>query len=111
MRSGLSCGTTDHPIEPTLHHVVTSGTQPLSVVIEIVGNPKKPFQTVAAPKPSGAWEQPLPPLEAGKAVAIPFAPRLEEMTSVEHRSLLKVESDLGTIHWLPVTSRREDLEE
>lgn len=101
----------DHPIAPTLKHVVAAGkTSPLAMVIEVVGDRAQPFKSVAVPKPSGSWEQALPPLEAREAIAVPFAPRSERMTEATHRSLLKIETDLGTVHWLPVTSSREDLE-
>lgn len=103
---------TDHPVTPTLEQIVPAGkTQPLSVVMEVVGDPAKPFRNVAIAKPGGNWVQVLPPVEAGKAVAVPFAPRLEEMTEYEQRSVLKIVSDLGTVHWVPVHSQREDLKE
>jgi hypothetical protein len=101
---------TDHPIAARIEHVV-SGTNgvPLSIVIQAVGDPALPVRLVATPLPNGGWSQALPPLEAGRAVRVPFEARQEHLQAVLQASLLKVSSDLGTEVWIPVVSLREDL--
>lgn len=103
---------TGHPITPTLAHVVSSGDPvPLSVVIQSVGDPAQPVKDVAIPFPDGDWTQPLPTIETGIAMRVPFAVRSEDMTSAAQSSLIKVTTDLGTVDWIPVMGLRDDLEE
>ena len=103
---------TDHPVVPTLEHVASSDDAvPLAILIQAVGDPEDPVRDVAAALPDGAWTQPLPPLEAGASVRVPFAVRLEDMTSGLQTSLLKVSTEMGTEAWIPVIGLRDDLEE
>ena len=76
---------------------------------------KVAFQTVAAPvmtmaarMPAGAWEQPLPPMEAGGALAMPFECRTPEMVRARQGSLLQITTDIGTETWVPVLGTRDD---
>lgn len=102
---------TSHPLTPQLELVATSGPPvPMSVIIKAVGG-KTLTETLTAAKPAAAWTQPLPALEAGAAVRLPFEARLEAMTQAYQTSLLKVSTDLGTVNWLPVVALRKDLEE
>lgn len=102
---------TPHPLTPRLEHVATAGPPvPMSVIIRVVGG-KSLTETVTAAKAAAAWSQPLPALEAGAAMRLPFEARLEAMTQAYQTSLLKVSTDLGTVNWLPVVALRKDLEE
>ena len=102
---------TGHPVTPTLEHVVNgSNAVPLSMVIQVVGNPAEPVSDVPAPMPDGAWTQPLPPLEAGWAIRVPLKLRSEAMKARVQSSLLRVSTDMGTGNWVPVIGVRDDLE-
>lgn len=102
---------TDHPLTPTLEHIVSGPNPvPLSLVIQAVGTPVGPVQSVSVPQPPQNWSQTLPPLEAGAALRVPLAARREDMGSFRHSSLLKVSTDLGTEVWIPVLGIREDLQ-
>lgn len=101
---------TDHPITPTVEHVVTgSNPVPLAIAVQVVGDPTAPVKSVAVPKPDGAWTQLLPPLEARASIKVPFQARSADMQSAVQASVLKVSSDLGTEVWVPVFGIREDL--
>ncbi len=103
---------TDHPISPTVEHVPSGySSVPLSIVVQAVGEPSSPIQSVAVPRPAGTWTQPLPPLEAGRAIRVPLQVRLQDATAFTQSSLLKISTDLGTEVWLPVFGVREDLEQ
>jgi hypothetical protein len=103
---------TDHPLIPTLEHAPSgTNTVPLSIVIQMVGDPAASVRSVAAPQPDGPWEQPLPPLEAGQSVRVPLELRLQDMRAATQSSLLKISTDMGTETWIPVIGVRKDLEE
>ncbi len=100
----------DHPITPTIEHVHTKAEPiPLSIVIDLVGDPSDPIRRVAAPQPTDAWRLPLPPLSAGRAIGVPLEARLEEMNSVLHSSLLKITTDMGTETYVQMIALRDDL--
>ncbi len=99
-----------HPLSPTMAHVAGDAAPlPLSILIRTYGDPAAPVKPVAARMPAGAWEQDLPPLEIGGAIAIPFECRSAELLRPRQGSLLKITTDLGTETWLPVTGTRDDL--
>ncbi|WP_372806042.1 hypothetical protein [Pontiella sp.] len=99
---------TVHPLEAKMVHVVGNGNGlPLAIVIEIIGE-EVGMESLKIPMTNGAWNIALPPLEAGGAVRIPLALRMEAMTQAEGQALLCIETDLGTQTWLPVTGYRED---
>jgi hypothetical protein len=122
VRSGLVLGSggdvltlrnqTDHPVTPTVEHVPSGGSGvPLSITIQVVGAADAPVRSVAAPKPEGAWAQPLPALEAGAALRMPFEVRVEDVRSPVQSSLLRISTELGTETWIPVATTRPDLED
>lgn len=103
---------TDQPVTPTLEHVASGENPvPMSLVIQMVGDPAASVKYVSTPQPDGSWTQPLPPLEAGTAIRVPLEVRLKDMRVAVHSSLLKITTDLGTQHWIPVIGHRQDLEE
>lgn len=119
-RSGLILGAsgsrivlrneTPHPLTPEVHHLAGDGPAlPLSIMIRTVGDPASPIRSVPAEMPAGPWQQPLPPLETGGAVAVPFECRGGAMSRPRQTSLLKVTTDLGTETWIPVIGIRGDL--
>lgn len=103
---------TRHPVAPTLELIAGADEAvPLSLVIQAVGDGENLVRRVAAPLPSGPWVQELPALDAGRAVRVPFEVRREAMGARRQTSVLKISTDMGTEHWLPVISVRDDLEE
>ena len=103
---------TGNPLTPTVEHVVSGGTPvPLSIVVQAVGDSNAPVKSVSLAQPSGAWTQPLPPLEGGGAWRVPLEARVQELTSAIQGSLLKITTDLGTEQWIPVIGVRKDVED
>lgn len=99
-----------HPLTATVHHVAGDTLPlPLSIIVRSYGNPAAPVQTVEARRPAGAWEQALPPLEIGAALAIPLECRSAELLRPRQGSLLKITTDLGTETWIPLSGFRDDL--
>jgi hypothetical protein len=104
---------TDHPVTPTIEHIADGEkTVPLSVVLlglndERYGPRLPPTSAVYASKPDAGWTQDLPPIEAGRGFKVPFVVRREAMTKARQSSLLKITTDLGTEHWIPVTGIRK----
>ena len=118
-RSGLLLGrgadqmifrnTCPHPLSPLIQQVPGNDSAlPLSFVVKTYGNAEKPVDMVPVRMPAGAWEQALPPLEAGTAIAVPMECRGAEMLKSKQGSLLKVTTDLGTEAWVPVNGFRDD---
>lgn len=98
-----------HPLTPTIEHVAGDAAPlPLSILVKTYGDPQAPVKSVAANKPAAAWQQPMPPLEVGGAIALPFECRSSELLRPVQGSLLKITTDLGTETWVPVTGRRGD---
>lgn len=99
-----------HPLAPTLQHVPGDASPlPLSILIKTYGDPAAPVKSVPANLPAAAWQQALPALEIGGAIAIPFECRGGELLRPLQGSLLKITTDLGTETWVPVSGRRDDL--
>ncbi len=102
---------TDHPVTPSLQHVtVDSLPVPLSINVRLTGDLSRPLKTGSSEKPAGPWTQAMPPLESGARIGIPFTARTAEMTAAQQGSLLKITTDMGTELWVPVISRRPDLD-
>jgi hypothetical protein len=103
---------TDHPVTPTVEHVpIGTNSIPLSIVIRSFGDKSGPVQTIAVPKPDGAWTQDLPVIEAGGSLQVPLEARLQDVGSAVQNSLLRVVTDMGTQVWVPVIGVRKDLED
>ncbi len=102
----------NYPVTPFLEHVAEGADAvPLSIVIRVVASGRTPVRSVSAGKAAGHWTQTVPTLEAGGALRVPLELRVEDMTTFESRSLLRISTDLGTEVWIPVVGIREDLEE
>ena len=98
-----------HPLTATVRHLPGDDAPlPLSVLIQVYGNVAAPVMTMATRMPAGAWEQPLPPMEAGGALAMPFECRTPEMVRARQGSLLQITTDIGTETWVPVLGTRDD---
>lgn len=103
---------TPNPITPTVHHLVGSGPPvPLSIVVQGTSTTNTQVSSLSVAQPNGAWTQPLPTLEGGGAWRLPLEARAQDLTEVIQGSFLKITTDLGTEHWLPVIGLRQDLEE
>ena len=101
-----------HPVAPTLEHVAGGGPAvPLSILVKSFGDPAAPIRSVPAEMPAGPWVQPVPALEAGASVAVPFESRGGQMSQPRQGSLLRITTDMGTVSWIPVTAFRDDLSE
>lgn len=100
---------TAHPVTPTLEHVASgSDAVPFMVVVQAMGALASPIQAMGVPQPVGNWSLPLPPIEAGAALAIPMEASADLMTLPVHKSLLKVATDVGTETWIPVIGLKSD---
>ena len=102
---------TEHPVTATLEHVGSTNSVPLAIVIQALADASEPIKYVETPLPDGAWTQPLPPLEARRAIRVPLTVRSVAMTTEFHSSLVKVTTDIGTEVWVPVIGNRKDLKE
>jgi hypothetical protein len=103
---------TPNPLTPTVQHVVGNGPPvPLSIVVQGTSATNTHVGSVSVARPNGDWTQPLPPLEGGAALRLPLEVRAQDLTAAIQGSLLKITTDLGTEHWLPVIGLRQDLEE
>jgi hypothetical protein len=99
----------DHPVTPTIRHVaLDTPPVPLSVVVQVVGDPDDPVREGLAGLNAGDV-QAMPLLEAGASIRVPLLARLSEMTELYHYSLLVITTDMGTIIRIPVYAIREDL--
>ncbi len=99
----------DHPVTPTIRHVALDlPPVPLSVVVQVVGDPADPVQEQAVPLNAGEV-QAMPALEAGESIRVPLIARLSEMNETYHYSLLEITTDVGTVIRIPVYAIREDL--
>lgn len=101
--------TCNHPLAPVIEQVPAKDGPPLplSFVVKTFGDASQTVSTNTAPMPTGAWEQALPPLEGGKAIAVPMQVRSSELLKSKQGSLLKVTTDLGTEAWVPVNGFRD----
>ncbi len=101
--------TLTHPLTPLVEQVQPKNgpALPLSFVVKTLGAAEKPVGTSPAAMPASAWQQDFPPLEGGKAIAVPMQVRSSELLKSKQGSLLKVTTDLGTEAWVPVNGFRD----
>ena len=106
--AGLEFGNASlHPLTFTLGLVVDDANEdiPLAVMVKTVAPEAEGFQglvDVPVEFPAGAWTQAFPEYGPGDGVLLPLALRKKEMSQGKHKGLLKVETDLGTLAWVPV---------
>jgi hypothetical protein len=99
-----------HPLATEVHHLAADGPAlPLSIMVRSFGDRAAPIRSLPAEMPAGPWRQPLPPMEKGGSMAVPFECRAAAMSRPRQTSLLKVTTDLGTETWVPVVGFRDDL--
>lgn len=100
---------TEHPIAFVVEHVVDPAQPvPLSVPIRALDEAAGGLRTLSVHFDAGYFKQDFPPLEAGEAVRLPLALRLQDAGPGERYSLLKVTTDMGTVTYVPVTASRDD---
>ena len=101
---------TGHPVAFAVEHVCDPGAPvPLSVAVEALDAADGGLRPLSVNLPAGDWRQELPPLEAGRAIRLPFALRLQDIAPGTRHSLIRVVSDMGTLATIPVTATRDDL--
>ena len=99
---------TDHPLDVSMRqHVPAGKTQPIDIAVRVIDDPYDSIKTEALKLESGGWAHDLKTLEAGQAIKVPFLRRVDEMLNNQHKSLLEFKTDLGTNHWIRVTTVRE----
>jgi hypothetical protein len=82
---------------------------PLSVSVEMLDEAAGGLRPLSIPLASGDWQQTFPPLEAGRALRLPFVLRLQDIEPGTRYSLIRVVSDMGTLTTIPITAARDDL--
>lgn len=101
---------TDHPISFAVEHVVDPALPiPLSAPVRALDEAAGGLRTLSVHFDGGYFKQDFPPLEAGEAIRLPLALRLQDAGPGERYSLLKVTTDMGTVAYIPVTAARDDL--
>lgn len=100
---------TDHPISFAVEHLVDPAQPiPLSTPVRALDEAAGGLRTVSVHFEAGYFKQDFPPLEAGAAIRLPLALRLQDAGPGERYSLLKITTDMGTVTYLPVTASRDD---
>jgi hypothetical protein len=100
----------DHPVAYAVEHVVDPALPiPISTPVYALDESDGRSQTLSFHFGAGYFKQDFPPLEAGQAIRLPLALRLQDAGPGERHSVLKVTTDLGTVTYIPVTATRDDL--
>lgn len=101
---------TDHPISFSMEHVTEPGAPiPISTPVRTLNEESGGLETLSVHFDAAHFQQNFPPLEAGEAIRLPLALRLQDAGPGERHSLLKVTTDMGTVTYIPVTASRDDL--
>ena len=113
LRAGLEFGNASKvPLTFTMSLVVDGDNAeiPLAAMIKAVAPDTAGFQAlvdVPVDFPAGAWTQAFPEYEPGDGVTLPLALRVKDTPPGKHAGLLKVETDVGTVTWIPVHATKE----
>ena len=98
---------TDHPLDVSMRQHVPSGKiQPIDLAVRVIDDLYDPIKTEPLDLGLGKWSYPIKMLEAREAIKVPFIRQADEMLENQHKSLLEFKTDLGTNHWIRVTSVR-----
>ncbi|MBP7010323.1 MAG: hypothetical protein KBC66_11045 [Kiritimatiellae bacterium] len=101
---------TDHPISWAVEHIADPARPiPISTPVLALDESDGRTQTLSVHFDAGYFKQDFPPLEAGQAIRLPLALRVQDAGPGERHSLLQVTTDLGTVTYIPVTASRDDL--
>jgi len=101
---------TDHPVAFFIEHLADPAFPiPISTPVTVLDEAADGLQSLSVHFEAGYFRQDFPPLEAGRAIRLPLALRLQDAGTGERYSLLKVTTELGTITYIPVTASRDDL--
>ncbi len=99
-----------HPITFTVAHVPGDHDDiPMAIEMQAYDEEAPGFRTVTYTFEQGGWVQPFPPLASGAGIRLPLRLHLSTEPVGRQFSLLRIESDLGTIVYVPVSALREEL--
>lgn len=99
-----------HPMTFSVEHVVDGNDDiPMAVEVPAYDEEAPGFRHVTYTFEEGGWTQPFPTLEAGQGVRLPLRLHLPAASPGRQFSLLRVESDLGTVVYVPVTAMRDEV--
>lgn len=95
-----------HPLTVTLEHIVAPGSEmPLALAVRTRDSEEaRSIRTMSFPLEPGGWSHTLPVFEAGEALRLPFEVERDGLETGTHHSLLRVSTDLGTVHYLSITA-------
>ena len=100
----------DHPLAFRVEHLTDPAQPiPLTTPVEALDEEAGGLTTLNVHFDASHFEQSFPALDAGRAVRMPLALRLQDAGPGERSSLLKVVTDLGTVTYIPVSASRDDL--
>lgn len=103
---------TAHPIASQIEFIPGDApVAPLSIPVLTIVDTAPQMLTQRFEIPVGGYVQDVPPLEAGKALAVPLEARISEMTTADASAVMKITSDMGTVIWVPVVCKRADLQD
>lgn len=101
---------TIHPVSFRLEHLVDPALPiPLSTSVRVVDESGGPMLEPSITFGPDAFVQQFPSLDAGRAIRLPLALRVQDAGPGERHSLFRAVSDLGTVTYVPVTATRDDL--
>lgn len=100
----------DHPLSFQVEHLTDPANPvPVSTPVQVMDEAAGGLRTLSVHFDEEHFVQQFPALEAGRAVRLPLALRVQDAGPGLRHSLLKVATDLGTITYIPVTASRDDL--
>lgn len=102
---------TDHPVAFWVDHLPDQNTPlPMQSVIRAYDTDLKGLRDLTVSYDSGPWSQSFPALDAGAAIRFPLLLKTGEAPKGASYSLLRIQSDVGTEVYIPVTAYMEDLD-
>ncbi len=95
-----------HPLTVTLDHIVAQNDEmPLALAVRTRDSGEaRSVRTLSFPLERGAWSHTLPVFEAGEALRLPFEVQRDRQETGTRHSLLRVRTDMGTVHYLSITA-------
>jgi hypothetical protein len=103
--------TTDYPISFWVDHLPDQNTPiPMQTIIRAVDTDQNGLRDLKVFFGAGSWSQQFPTLAAGEAIRLPLLLKSSEAPKGTSYSLLRIQSDLGTEVYIPVTAYMEDLD-
>ncbi len=95
-----------HPVTVTLEHIVAPDTgMPLALAVRTRDSGEaRSIRTMSFPLEPGGWSHTLPVFEAGEALRLPFEVQRDGLGAGSSHSLLRISTDMGTLHYLSITA-------